>query len=560
MIAADGAQRARSILQQMLVLNRTSSTSRSATLSISKRVLALAGAGVAALVLGGSVGVFHHGATTLAGAPTNGAVGCATSSASIQFPTSVAGPTGLIIGPEISQAATGATNTSGNGYLSLIGASSLSTLSVGFGGNAITCGAVLQDSGAGNATTGGDTDLNANTVDGGVITYTTTGPVSILPSSSALYALNCGATIPANTIVAPFVSNETCQGAVPVGAAIAAVTPNPGNTVQVQLATNTSLGAIGFSGLGTGATISASYTRFPAISATAATFSAGTAPIAFIQPSYALVLSVSNGTITAGLPNATIAQQANTTSVVTTSTFRSTTVPCQVITGVAGFICGNSIFNGTVTNVSSPFLGGASTLYYAPGIEPSVITYQTNLGVWVGSSQTGGALVSNSYAQTISVQCGNQPGTNPLIVSPLLGQASYLGLTSCTTSSATLAGGGEAGTAAIVVSSIGDFTGTEAQATTEVNLVPGPSTVNLSTGCNEVITPPSLAPGSNSAAVLKLVTGFNVTSIWMFNNATHTFQALYFSASGAPTDISAVGPGQSIFVCGTGAGTFQVSP
>ena len=92
------------------------------------------------------------------------------------------------------------------------------------------------------------------------------------------------------------------------------MTPNPGNTVQVQLLANTSLGAIGFTSLGGGATISAVYNRFPAISATAATFSAGTAPIAFIQPFYAIVLGVSNGTITATLPSASTAQTANTTT------------------------------------------------------------------------------------------------------------------------------------------------------------------------------------------------------------------------------------------------------
>ena len=202
----------------------------------------------------------------------------------------------------------------------------------------------------------------------------------------------------------------------------------------------------------------------------------------------------------------------------------------------------------------------APNFYFAPGVEPGVVTFNTSLGIWVGTSQTGGIITTNTAAQTVSVQCGNQPATNPLITSPLLGQAFALGLTSCVSVTATLAGGGAAGTAIIVVSYIGDFTGTTAQQTTEVNLVPGPSTVNLSTGCNEVITPPSLAPGSNSAAVLKLVTGFNVSSIWMFSNATHTFLALYFSATGAPTDISAVAGGQSIFICGTGAGTFQVSP
>jgi len=91
-----------------------------------------------------------------------------------------------------------------------------------------------------------------------------------------------------------------------------------------------------------------------------------------------------------------------------------------------------------------------------------------------------------------------------------------------------------------------------------VNLTPGPITVGLSTGCNEVLTPPSLAGGSTGAQVAALATNFNVTSIWVFNNATHTFGALYFPGT-APTDISSAGPNQSVFVCGTGSGTFRVA-
>ena len=155
-------------------------------MSISKRVLALAAAGVAALVLGGSVGVFHHDTTTLAGAPTNGAIGCAATSANIIFPTTVAGATGTINGQQVPQSAiNGSTNAQGNGFLNPLAPTT-----------PITCGALFQDSGAGNATTGGDTDLNVNTVDGGTITYTVSGPVSILQSNATVYSVNCGATTP----------------------------------------------------------------------------------------------------------------------------------------------------------------------------------------------------------------------------------------------------------------------------------------------------------------------------------------------------------------------------
>jgi hypothetical protein len=50
-----------------------------------------------------------------------------------------------------------------------------------------------------------------------------------------------------------------------------------------------------------------------------------------------------------------------------------------------------------------------------------------------------------------------------------------------------------------------------------------------------------------------------VLSIWQFSNSLHAFQALYFSTAGAPTDITSVGPNQSIFICVSGAATFTVS-
>jgi hypothetical protein len=348
---------------------------------------------------------------------------------------------------------------------------------------------------------------------------------------------------------------DSCTGAVPV---TGGVTPNPGNVVQVILAPNTAFGAIGLGNLAGGATISAVYNRFPALGA--ATFSAGTAPIAIIQPVYAIVLTVNNGTITANLPSQNTAATPNSTSVITATFYHSSTTPCQVVTGVSGFICGSALFNGTTgTLAGGTTLGTAALLYFQPGIEPSVITFQSSLGVFVATSQLGSVISTNSFAQTVSVQCGSQSGTTPAILQPTLGQLFNIGIFSCTTATATLAGGGEAGSAVVVVTSIGDYTGTTAQASTTVNLVPGPTTVNLTTGCNEVITSASLAPGSNSAAVLKYVSGFSVSSIWVFNNATHTFQAFYFSTANAPVDLSAVGPNQSIFICGTGAGTFQTS-
>jgi len=158
------------------------------------------------------------------------------------------------------------------------------------------------------------------------------------------------------------------------------------------------------------------------------------------------------------------------------------------------------------------------------------------------------------------VHCGALPNTFPTTLIPTPGLLTGVNFSSaCQSVTATLVGGGEAGTADVVANFVGDFTGSTTQAAVTVNLTPGPITTTLTTGCNEVITPASLAAGSNGAAVAALATNFNVMSIWVFNNATHTFQALYFSTTGAPTDISAVGPGQSVFVCGTGSGTFRVA-
>jgi hypothetical protein len=66
-----------------------------------------------------------------------------------------------------------------------------------------------------------------------------------------------------------------------------------------------------------------------------------------------------------------------------------------------------------------------------------------------------------------------------------------------------------------------------------------------------------VAANTPFATIAGLVTpGGQVVSIWMFNNSLHAFQAGYFSTAGAPTDISTVGPNQSLFICVSGAATF----
>ena len=75
--------------------------------------------------------------------------------------------------------------------------------------------------------------------------------------------------------------------------------------------------------------------------------------------------------------------------------------------------------------------------------------------------------------------------------------------------------------------------------------------------CTEVITPRTLQANTPIASVVGLVMGnFTVTSVFQYNNLHHAYDALYFNTAGAPVDATTVGPGQPIFICGTGTGTF----
>jgi len=76
-------------------------------------------------------------------------------------------------------------------------------------------------------------------------------------------------------------------------------------------------------------------------------------------------------------------------------------------------------------------------------------------------------------------------------------------------------------------------------------------------GCNEVVVPRNLARNTPVASILSLVMGsYTVSGIFRYNNRTHSYDALFFSATGAPVDASTVDPLQSIFICGTGSGSF----
>jgi len=282
------------------------------------------------------------------------------------------------------------------------------------------------------------------------------------------------------------------------------------------------------------------------------------AGIGIVAPAYTIVLSANPSTIPANLPTSTSAVG----SVITATLYHAATssVCTVLIPGAIPTIACSA--GGGIAGPAALVTGAAAIL--APGAESGTVTFSTNLGIFstVNSTPAGPSIVNvTGAAQTVSVHCGTIPNTYPTTLIPTPGLVTTLTLNTCTQVSATLVGGGSAGTATVVANFIGDLTGAQAlpQGGVTVNLTPGPITVNLTTGCNEVITPAALAGGSNGAAVAALASGFNVMSIWVFNNATHTFQALFFATAGAPTDISAVGPNQSVFICGTGAGTFRVA-
>lgn len=493
-------------------------------MNIGKRILALAAAGAASLLVGG---VLHNAQTALAFQPTTVLVGCANTTDPTQINWTTSNVTGLITSLNQNTPVAPAAPAS----LSL--ATPLSTT---------LCGVVAQDAAAGGA----PNDANPNTVDGGSFTATVPAgtPAQILESNTRSYSWNCGGPVA-----------ESCTGAIanaPVPPAVAGtlVSPAPGNTYHVSLVTGASFGLIGTAT--PVITTMATWTPSGAIAGQTPVASPP-ASIAIVEPTYSITLTASPSTIPAQIPTSTSAVG----SVITATLYHLVTgTVCVPITGGSTTIA-CSTTGGTAIIAGAP-------LVFAPGAESGTVTFSTNLGLFsaVGATPAGpGATVITGAAQTVSVHCGAVPNTFPTTLLPTPGLLTTLTLNSCPSVTATLVGGGEAGTATVIANFVGDFTGATAFPPGEVtvNLTPGPITVPLTTGCNEVITPAALAAGSNGAAVAALATGFNVTSIWVFNNASHTFQALYFSTTGAPTDISSAGPGQSVFVCGTGSGTFRVA-
>jgi len=497
-----------------------------------KRVLALTGVSAAALLVGGA-GLFHTSQPTFALQPTTMAVGCSNTNDPTTISFAAAGAAGIT-----SQTQTGAT------------AAGLTpaTLSLSTPLAVVLCGVVATDQPTGGV------DANPYTIDGGSFTARVNAPGQILESNGLQYSWNCGALGPAAAVV------DSCKGAatVPVAGPVAAVTaaqPMPGNTYHVYLAAGSTFGIIGTAT----PIITTNVTWTPTgLIAGQTAVTSPSAGIGIVAPAYTIVLSANPSTIPANLPTSTSAQG----SVITATLYHAATssVCTVLIPGAIPTIACSA--GGGIAGPAALVTGAAAIL--APGAESGVVTFATNLGVFasVGAAPAGPSIVNVTGAsQTVSVHCGTIPNTYPTTLIPTPGLVTTLTLNSCTQVSATLVGGGEAGTATVIANFVGDATGAQAlpQGGVTVNLTPGPITVSLSTGCNEVITPAALAGGSNGAAVAALASGFNVQSIWVFNNATHTFQALFFAAAGAPTDISSVGPNQSVFICGTGAGTFRVA-
>jgi len=498
-------------------------------LSIRKRVLALAAAGAAALMLGGVV-TSHQATHVSASGADHAAIGCANSTAAtdISFP-----------------AAAGVITTS---VQSTITAGTVpALLAVTTPNSVVECGAVFEDDAAATAAAGQDTD--PTTIDGGSITFTLNGGVTsgistILEANSGVFSVGAGSTK----------THEECQGAIPTGGVAAtatAVTPHPANIVHVALRPGASFPLIGAGS--PVVTISAQYIRFPSLPAvvpaggpTTATTNAIT--IGLAVPTYFGSLTPSPATIsaTAGAQASTLTMSLYHLATTCTAVNGLTTI--IPTTGTSLVVCGNV---PTATGVLN-----TTVQQFTPGAESGVVTFTTSSGVLANTS-----LALGGGQQILSEHCGAVPNTVPTILIPTLGISTTFALTSCQTATALLYGGGNVGTAVVVANFVGDFTGATAQATTQVQLAFN-STVSLTRGCNEVVTGPSVATAPVSGTVSGLVTNLvtpssAVVSVWMFNNSTHAFQAGFFSTAGAPTDFSTVGAGQSLFICVNGTATFN---
>ncbi len=467
------------------------------------------------------------------GAPTlAGVIGCAnsTQASDIAFPAAVSGtpPTGALVGT---------TQFASRPPLSGL-ASAPGVLSVLNPGVAVICGAIFQDSGAAPA----DTDANPNTIDGGTITYTLNSPIAVIvESGTATYPVNCGNGTPGSGL-------NTCKSAVftpafgptqtpPEQASPASpafLSPPEPNTVHVALAPGASFPFIG--ALSPAVGISATFTRFSTLGP-AVTLTTNTATIALASPPYQMQLAANPGTVAA-------ASGVDNGSTVVATILHPLVTGCVTLTVGSFLVC---------PSAPTLFLQGTS-----PGAEGGQVTFSTDAGALGPANASSGSQLALRY----TVHCGPIPSSPPVVLVPDVpslnpAPASFV-FASCTAAQVTLYGAGAPGTATVTASFIGDITGVTAQATVQVTLAAAGAAANLSPGCNQVITSSSLTAGSPLSTIVNVVQpGGIVVSIWQFNNATHKFQAGYFSVSGAPVDFSTVGPTQSLFVCVNSNGAYQ---
>lgn len=554
-------------------------------MSIKKRLAALAVAGASAVVLGGAFGLTQHATNVSASAPTIMVIGCAQGSnpAILQWPTSVAAAApapstvtqGQINGPQASVTA--------------VGTVVINQLSLTAPSTQLLCGVAMQDSlqNAGivpplppcalitepGAVNVNDADCDVNTVDQGNVTYnlltangrfaiTSTGVNFAAGGAASTVTLACASSAPgvgvgsvAGTTTA---QSDQCQGAIP-GAGF--VTANPALDITVGFASGVPLSSFGnltgIQGLNGGFSIQAQYTRTPSLSAALATVPAATnvgpntvttqsQVIGLIAPVYYEGLSANPTTIAANPTlnnsNPGVASTGNGGGSTITASMYTVTSGTPFVIGAAG---GSSVIvapsGGIVTS------GGA---ILTPGSEPGTVTFVTNSGIFSSPSTT-----NTSAQQTVAVACGVLPGSN-LFFNPATFSFGTFSFSSCTSATATLYGGGAAGTATVVATFVGSITGQQAQNAVNVAFSLASNTQALARGCDEFITPASLAANTPIATLVGTVTPSSaVVSVWQYNNATQSFNALYFSTPGAPVNGNAVGGGQSVFICVSGPAT-----
>jgi hypothetical protein len=368
-------------------------------------------------------------------------------------------------------------------------------------------------------------------VPAGNINYTVNNPLVEVTNLNGQTASTLCAGGPAVTAF----GGNSCVGAVQNGTNLS---PNPANDVILNfrpgstypvLAANQLTLANSLAPVAPNVTLSATYVS-TSVQVTLSASASLNVPISL--PQYALTLTASPSAITAaGGPGAGSTITATVLHVAAQGSL------CLPLGGVAGtYACGNG---------STPFVAGTAALL--TGGEPGTILFTTSNGYFGAPStpQTGGQ-------QTTAVACGPVPNQAPTLLIPQFGVPFSFSFTSCTNASVTLYGGGSVGQAVVVGTYTGSYTGATAQASVTVSLTTTPANTTLSRGCNEVVV--NANGGLTAQQVLALAsTPGNVVSIWQYNNSLHAFQALYFSTSGAPTDISSVGAGsQSVFYCVSG--------